>query len=110
MRSRFEFEAPTLFQKAILTLKAPHHWRSSLRPYVFDKQSGVRFQVAKDEEAVLKPLTSRLRNGSTPPEVAMVFDQAADAMLNRRRGYCFEWNRLSAQSVAEWSDRFGERR
>jgi hypothetical protein len=89
MRSRFEFEAPTLFQKAILTLKAPHHWRSSLRPYVFDKQSGVRFQVAKDEEAVLKPLTSRLRNGSTPPEVAMVFDPGGRCDAQSSAGLLF---------------------
>jgi hypothetical protein len=109
MRSRFEYEAPGLLKKTLLTIKAPHRWRSSVQPWVFDRQSGVRFQLAKDELVALQPLTSRLRNGITPPEVAIAFDQAADAILNRRRGYCFEWNRLAKQTAAEWNDRLGER-
>ena len=60
MRSRFEYEAPGLLKKAALTLKAPHKWRSRVRPWVFDKQSGVRFQLTEDEHAALKPLTSRI--------------------------------------------------
>ena len=76
---------------------------------MFDKRSGVRFQLAKDEQVVLQPLTSRLRNGSTPPEVAIAFDHLAHAMLERRRGYCFEWNRLAKQTAAEWNDRLSER-
>ena len=47
MRSRFEYEAPGLLKKAALTLKAPHKWRSRVRPWVFDKKSGVRFQLAR---------------------------------------------------------------
>jgi hypothetical protein len=34
MRSRFEYEAPGLLKKAALTLKAPHNWRSRVRPWV----------------------------------------------------------------------------
>ncbi len=109
MRSRFEYEAPGLLKKTLLAIKAPHRCRSSLRPWVFDKQSGVRFQLAKDEQVALEPLTSRLRNGSTPPEVMIAFDQAADAILDRRRGYCFKWNRLAKQTTAEWDDCLGER-
>ena len=45
---RFEYQPQSLLQKATLTLKAPHRWRSSVRPWVFDKKSGVRFQLAKD--------------------------------------------------------------
>jgi len=109
MRSRFEYEAPGLLKKTLLTITAPHRWRSCVRPWVFDKQGGVRFQLAKDELVALQPLTSRLRNGSTPPQVSIAFDQAADAILNRRRGYCFEWNRLAKQTAAEWNDHLGER-
>ena len=57
MRSRFEYEAPSLLKKVALTIKAPHRWRSRVRPWVFDKKSGVRFQLAQDEHAALKPLT-----------------------------------------------------
>ena len=102
MRSRFEYEAPGLLKKAALTFKAPHRWRSRVRPWVFDKQSGVRFQLAKDEHAALKPLTSRLRNGSTPLEVAIAFDHVADAIMDRRRGYCFEWDRVAKRTPSEW--------
>jgi hypothetical protein len=108
MRSRFEYEAPNLLKKAALTIKAPHRWRSRLRPWVFDKQSGVRFQLAADEDAALQPLTSRMRNGSTPPEVAAAFDDVAAAIMDRRRGYCFGWNRLAMRSTADWTDRLGE--
>jgi hypothetical protein len=102
MHSRFEYEAPGLLKKAALTFKAPHRWRSRVRPWVFDKQSGVRFQLAKDEHAALKPLTSRLRNGNTPLEVAIAFDHVADAIMDRRRGYCFEWDRLAKRTPSEW--------
>ena len=102
MRSRFEYEAPGLLKKAALTIQAPHHWRPRVRPWVFDKKSGVRFHLAKDEQAALQPLTSRMRNGSTRREVAVAFDQAAHAIMDRRRGYCFEWSRLAQRTPGEW--------
>ncbi len=102
MRSRFEYEVPSFLQKATLTLKAPHRWRSSARPWVFDKRSGVRFQLAEDEETALRPVTRRLRNRGTALPVIVAFDQVAEAMMDRRRGYCFEWNRLARRTPAEW--------
>src|SRR5215467_1251607 len=108
MRSRFEYQAPGLFEKALLIIKAPHRWPASTRPWLFDKQSGIRFQLAKDEQVALRSLTARLRNGSTSSEVVTAFDQVGDAVLNRRRGYCFEWNRLSKRTAADWNDRLGE--
>jgi len=102
MRSRFEYEVPSFVQKAAATLKAPHHWRSHRRPWVFDKKSGVRFQLAEDEEATLRPLTRRIANGSTPIPIAIAFDCVASALLDRRRGYCFEWQRLAQRTSADW--------
>jgi hypothetical protein len=102
MRSRFEYEAPGLLKKAALTLKAPHKWRSRVRPWVFDKKSGARFQLAEDEHAALKPLTSRLRNGGTSLPAAVAFNEAAAAIMARRRGYCFEWDHLAKRTPAEW--------
>jgi hypothetical protein len=102
MRSRFEYEAPGLLKKAALAFKAPHKWRSRVRPWVFDKKSGVRFQLAEDERTALMPLTSRIKNGSTSLEVTVAFDLVADAIMARRRGYCFEWNRLAERTSAEW--------
>jgi hypothetical protein len=102
MHSRFEYEAPSLVKKAALTLKAPHKWRSRVRPWVFDKKSGARFQLTEDEHSALRPLTSRLRNGSTSLPAAVAFDEAAAAIMDRRRGYCFEWERLAKRTSAEW--------
>ena len=61
MRCQFEYEAPSLRRKVALTLKAPHKWRSRVRPWVFDKKSGARFQLAEDEHSALRPLTLRMR-------------------------------------------------
>jgi hypothetical protein len=102
MRSRFECQAPSFLKKAVLIVKAPHRWRSEVRPWVFDKKSGVRFQLSPDEHAALRPLTSRMKNGSTSLPVAVAFDYAADAIMNRRRGYCSEWNRLAERTPADW--------
>jgi hypothetical protein len=109
MRSRFAYQAPGLLEKTLLLIKAPHRWPASARPWLFDKQSGVRFQLAKDEQVALQPLTAHLRNASTSPEVAIAFDQVGDAVLNRRRGYCFEWNRLSQHTAADWNNRLSEK-
>ncbi len=102
MRSRFEYQPPSLLEKTVLAIKGPHHWQSRTRPWVFDKKNGVRFQLSKDEQVALKPLTSRMRNGSTPFPVAVAFEQVAEAMMARRRGYCFEWNRLAQRTASEW--------
>jgi hypothetical protein len=103
MRSRFEYEALGFLQKATLTIKAPRHWRSHGRPWVFDKKSGVRFQLAEDEEVALRPLTSRLTNGTTPVPIIVAFDHAASALLDRRLGYCCEWQRLAQRTPADWN-------
>jgi len=100
---RFEYQSPSVLQKATLTLKAPHRWRSSVRPWVFDKKSGVRFQLAKDEEAALQPLTRRITNGSTPIPIAVAFDHAASALLDRRLGYSSEWDSLARRTPADWN-------
>jgi hypothetical protein len=79
MRSRYKYEAPSLLKKVVLTIRAPYRWRSRLRPWVFDKKSGVRFQLASDECAALKPLILHMANGSARVEVAVAFDGAAIA-------------------------------
>ena len=102
MSSRFEYQPPRLLQEAKLVLTAPHRWKSAVRPWVFDKKSGVRFQLAKDEEVALRPLTCRLTNGTTPIPIAVAFDHAASALLDRRLGYCCEWQRLAQRTPADW--------
>jgi hypothetical protein len=69
---------------------------------VLDKKTGVRLELTGDEQAVLEPLISRMRNGSTPFDVAVAFDQMAEALYKRRLGYCFEWDGLARRTPAEW--------
>jgi hypothetical protein len=73
-----------------------------VRPSVFDRKSGVRFQLDADEHAAIRPLTSRIKTSNTSLEVAVAFDQVGKAIMARRRGYCFEWNRLAERTPSEW--------
>jgi hypothetical protein len=107
MDQRFAYEAPSLGKKVALSLKAPHRWRSQIRPWVFDKRSGVRFQLSREEDAALRPLTSRLKNGDTRFDVATAFDDAARALIDRRCGYCFGWDRVAKLTPAEWETWLG---
>ena len=97
MGLRCEYEALGYADKARLANSAPQ-----IRPSVFDKESGIRLQLTEDEQAALAPLIARMRNGSTPFEVAIAFDLMADALYNRRLGYSFEWDRLARRTATEW--------
>jgi hypothetical protein len=70
----------------------------------FDKKSGAQSHLTQEEHAALKPLTSRLNNGDMRFYVAVAFDEAAASLIDRRRGYCFAWNRLAQRSLSEWDD------
>lgn len=102
MDQRFEYLPLGLWEKTVLIMRRPHRWRSSLRPWIFDKKSGMRFQLAKDEETALGPLTSRMKNGSSSFTVAMAFDQASDALVLRRLGYGFVWTQLAQRTKSDW--------
>ena len=101
MSLRWEYEARGFSEKS-RGIKTALHWRSRVRPCIFDKNSGARLQLTEDEQAALKPLIARMSNGSTPTEVAIAFDLMADALYNRRLGYGFEWNRLASRTATEW--------
>jgi hypothetical protein len=102
MRSRFDYEAPSFLERATLTIKAPLRWRSHGRPWVFDNKTGVRFQLTRDEETALRPVTRRMTNGTTPIPIVVAFDHIASALLDRRLGYSCEWERLSRRTPADW--------
>ena len=102
MGLRCEYEALGFADKARPAIRAPLHWRSQVRPSVFDKESGVRLQLTEDEQAALEPLIARMSNGSTAFEVAIAFDLMVDALYDRRLGYSFEWDRLALRTATEW--------
>ena len=102
MSLHWEYEARGFTEEPRLSTKALLHWRSRARPHIVDKKSGVRLQLTDDEQVALEPLIGRMSNGSTPSEVAIAFDLMADALYNRRLGYCFEWDRLAKRTTSEW--------
>jgi hypothetical protein len=103
MSLRWEYEVLQISGNARLGIKSRLHGRRpQARPCIFDKKSGVRLQLTEDEQGALKPLIARMSNGSTVFEVAIAFDQMADALYNRRLGYGFEWDRLANRTVTEW--------
>jgi hypothetical protein len=88
MSSRFKYEAPQSSPKSALPFISRRKLRSSSRPWIFDTITGVRFQPSDDEDALL----SRL---SGPADTA--FDQVVLAIMDRRRGYVCDWNRVASK-------------
>jgi hypothetical protein len=87
MSDRFKYEAPNGFLKAALSLTTPRRWRALGRPWIFDKVTGVRIQPSEDEDAILRRLAGVADE---------TYDRLVQAMMDKRRGYGFEWNRLAS--------------
>jgi hypothetical protein len=110
MSRRFKYEAPGALRKAALTLFSPHNWRSKTRPWIFDNDSGVSFQLAVDEDAVLGRLTSRMTQDERAPDVGALepaFDHVVQAIMKKRRGYVSDWHRLTRWTPREWDNWLG---
>jgi hypothetical protein len=102
MRIRFKYEPPSRFRKLAITMAHPYRWRAKIRPWVFDNESGARFQLADDEDAVLGRLSVRLAQDKPSPDVTAAFDHVARAIVQRRLGYGFEWTRLTKLTDSGW--------
>ena len=110
MSRRFKYETPGALRKAALTISSPHNWRSKTRPWIFDNDSGVSFQLAIDEDAVLGRLTSRMaKDTHTPNPTTMdpAFDHVVQAIMEKRRGYVSDWHRLASWTPGEWDSWLG---
>lgn len=110
MTKRFKYETPGAFRKALLTVSAPHRWRAKTRPWIFDNNSGVRFQLDLEEDAVMGHLTSRLPKEARSPDPSTLgpaFDHVVMAIMERRRGYVSDWHRLKRWTPGEWESWLG---
>jgi hypothetical protein len=96
MSSRFRYEPKTTFQKLATRLKHPRQWRAKITPCVFDNESGVRFQLAGDEEEVVRRLNVRMPGDKEWPLSPVTLDDVANAIMRRRLGYVFDWTRISS--------------
>jgi len=102
MRIRFKYEPPSAFRKLAITITHPYRWRAKVRPWVFDNESGARFQLARDEDAVVRRLSARMTKNTRPAELTAAFDRVARAIVQRRLGYGFEWTRLAKLTDGGW--------
>ena len=97
--SRFRYERKTPLQKLALRLKHPRVWRAKIAPCVFDIESGHRFQLACDEEEVIRKLNVRMPGSKEWPAPLATLDDVAEAIRLRRLGYVFDWTRISTLEV-----------
>ena len=96
MSDRFRYEPKTTLQKATMRLKHPRQWRAKITPCVFDNESGVRLQLACDEEEVIRRLNVRMPGDKEWPLSPVTLDDVANAIMLRRLGYVFDWTRISS--------------
>ena len=96
MSNRFRYEPKTVLQKAALRLKHPWRWRAKITPCVFDNESGHRFQLACDEDEVIRKLNVRMPGCKEWPAPLATLDDVAEAIRLRRLGYVFDWTRISS--------------
>ena len=95
MGSRFRYEPKTTLQKVAMRLRHPRQWRAKVTPCVFDNESGARFQLACDEEEVVRRLNVRMPGDKEWPLSPATLDDVAEAIRLRRLGYVFDWTRIS---------------
>ena len=95
MSNRFRYEPKTTLQKATMRLKHPRNWRAKITPCVFDNETGVRLQLACDEEEVIRRLNVRMAGDKELSLSPVTLDEVADAIMLRRLGYVFDWARIS---------------
>lgn len=107
MRIRYKYEPPSAFRKLAITIAHPYRWRAKVRPWVFDNESGARFQLACDEDAVVRRLSVRMSKDTPPTELTAAFDHVAQAIVRRRLGYGFEWTRLTKMTDGGWDALLG---
>ena len=105
MSSRFGYEQQSALQKLATRFKHPLGWRGMVTPWVLDKDGGTRFQLTCDEDALVRELSVRISNNNPTPQLEAALDDVADAILRRRRGYVFEWERLTRLDASEWGAR-----
>ncbi len=94
--TRFRYEPKTALQKVAMRLKHPRKWRAKITPCVFDNETGHRFQLACDEEEVIRKLNVRMPGSKEWPAPLATLEEIAEAIRLRRLGYVFDWTRISS--------------
>ena len=96
MGNRYKFEPQTTLQKLTARVRHPRRWREKTTPWISDMQGGTRFQLARDEEAVIERLNVPTAGRSEWPASPVSLDEVANAVYLRRMGYVFDWARIAS--------------
>ncbi|KAB2939776.1 MAG: hypothetical protein K8F92_00785 [Hyphomicrobium sp.] len=96
MSNRFKFEPQSTLQKVAARFRHPRRWREKAASSIFDNESGMRLQLACDEEELIRRLNVRLPGENDWPLCPVSFDDVASAIIQRRLGYVFQWARISS--------------
>lgn len=96
MSNRFKFEPQSTLQKVAARFRHPRRWREKAASSIFDNESGMRLQLACDEEELIRRLNVRLPGENDWPLSPVSFDDVASAIIQRRLGYVFQWARISS--------------
>lgn len=94
MSNRFRYEPQTTLQKLAARFRHPRSWREKITPYVFDNESGIRLQLACDEEELIRRLDVSMPGDKEWPLSPTTLDDVANAVMQRRLGYVFAWTRI----------------
>ena len=96
MASRFNYLPQSTLQKLAARVRHPTRWREKTTPWVIDTQAGTRFQLARDEEALIERLNVPTPGKSEWPASPVTLDEVAHAAYLRRLGYVFDWSRIAS--------------
>jgi hypothetical protein len=65
MGNRFRFEPQSTLQKLAIGIRHPSRWREKTATWVFDREGGTRFQLARDEDELVRRLAQAAGDCST---------------------------------------------
>ena len=82
-----------------IRFKHPLGWREKVTPWVTDNVNGTRFQLSRDEDALVRKLACRI-SPQTPQHTAAL-ETLGDTIMRRRRGYVCEWESVINQDVEQ---------
>ena len=95
MSNRFTYEPPSALQILGTRFIYPLGWREKVMPWVTDNVSGSRFQLSRDEDALVRKLACRISPQS--PQHTAALETLGDTIMRRRRGYVCEWDSVNRE-------------
>lgn len=110
MGDRYEYEAPGLIKYLLLNFKDWVFSEQTPRVWIYDKQTGKRFETDETEEIILSLLSEQLRRYealSKPVRDALTdhtFDDIVGKFVARRAGDTVPYDELAEWDIDDWTN------